>query len=77
MVRESDKIETLIVAWRNVCKHTSQRGLGLKYLITLNNASNLKFYWAMLNSQEDWALLLKFIALKNGVPSKYDIDFSI
>ncbi|CAJ2635999.1 unnamed protein product [Trifolium pratense] len=47
------------VAWKKVCKPYSQGGLGVRSLITLNDASNLKLCWDLFNSQEQWAILLR------------------
>jgi hypothetical protein len=47
------------VAWKKVCKPISEGGLGIRSLRTLNEASNLKLCWDLLNSQDDWAILLK------------------
>jgi hypothetical protein len=37
--------------------------LGIKYLICLNEATNLKFCWYLMKSEEKWALLLGSIAI--------------
>jgi exonuclease III len=47
------------VAWKKVCKPTSEGGLGIRSIITLNEASNLKLCWDLLTSQDQWAVLLK------------------
>jgi hypothetical protein len=47
------------VAWKKVCKSLSEGGLRIISLGTLNEASNLKLCWDLLNSQDQWAILLK------------------
>ncbi|MCH82427.1 ribonuclease H protein, partial [Trifolium medium] len=47
------------VAWKKVCKPYSQGGLGIRSLITLNEASNLKLCWDLFQSQEQWVILLR------------------
>jgi ribonuclease HI len=47
------------VAWKKVCKPFDQGGLGIRSLIALNEASNLKLCWDLLQSQEHWAILLR------------------
>ncbi|GAU35044.1 hypothetical protein TSUD_30100 [Trifolium subterraneum] len=47
------------VAWKKVCKPYSQGGLGLRSLIILNEASNLKLCWDLFNSREQWAIILR------------------
>ncbi|XP_058782945.1 uncharacterized protein LOC131657578 [Vicia villosa] len=53
------------VAWNKVCQPKSHGGLGLRSLITLNNASNLKLGWDLINSEENWACLLRARVLRN------------
>lgn len=40
------------IAWTEVCQPKDYGGLGLRSLITLNEASNLKHGWDMFNSDE-------------------------
>jgi hypothetical protein len=47
------------VGWKKVCKPAAEGGLGIRSIITLNEASNLKLCWDLVNSQDHWALLLK------------------
>lgn len=47
------------VSWKKLCKPYSEGGLGLRSLITLNEATNLKILWDLKNSNEDSALLLR------------------
>ncbi|XP_058783438.1 uncharacterized protein LOC131658122 [Vicia villosa] len=66
-----------IMAWKDVCKLTSQGGLGMRSRVVLNDASDLKFCWDVLNSKEDRAFLLKSIALKNNINVFYHFSSTI
>jgi hypothetical protein len=39
-------------------------GLGLRSLISINEAANLKLCWEFLNANEDWAQILKSRVLR-------------
>lgn len=39
----------------------------MRYLLVVNGASNMKLSWEMLNSNEDWVMLLKARAFRSGV----------
>jgi hypothetical protein len=41
------------VAWKKICKPFSDGGLGLRSLVTLNDATNLKLCWDLFNSMDD------------------------
>jgi len=47
------------VSWSNSCRPLSQGGLGLRSLITLNDAANMKLCLDLKTSKESWACLLK------------------
>ncbi|GAU21095.1 hypothetical protein TSUD_10120 [Trifolium subterraneum] len=47
------------VSWKKLCRPYSEGGLGLRSLMNLNEASKLKLCWDLLNSQEQWAVLIK------------------
>jgi len=49
----------------------------MRFLITLNNASNLKFCWGLLKSQNSSALLLKHRVLRNKRTKKHHIFSSL
>lgn len=63
-----------IMAWKDVCKPISQVSLGIRSRLVLNDASNLKCCWDVLNSKEDHALLPKSIALKNKIHVFYHLS---
>jgi len=49
---------TVIVSWKKVCTDYEEGGLGVKSLIFLNEASNLKLCWDLMHSNEQWSTLL-------------------
>lgn len=59
------KKNLLMVAWNKTCQPYGSGGLGLRSLIRLNEATNLKLGWDMLNSNESWATLLKNRVLRS------------
>jgi hypothetical protein len=52
------KRKLVTVSWKKVCMPYSEGGLGLRSLISLNEASNLKLCWELLHSDESWATIL-------------------
>jgi len=65
------------VAWKKLCRPSSQGGLNLRSLCSLNNATNLKLCWDLLNSDKAWAKLLKDRVLKHGKVIQYHIYSSL
>jgi ribonuclease HI len=53
------KRKLVAVAWSKICKPANKGGLGLRSISSLNKGANLKLCWDMMNSNEDWAVLLK------------------
>lgn len=56
---DSSKRKMVTVAWKKVCLDYEEGGLGVKSLISLNEATNLKCCWSLFNSSEEWASLLR------------------
>jgi len=52
-------------------------GLGLRSLISLNEASNLKFGWELVTSSQSWAIIIRKRAIKNRKSVNYHIFSSI
>lgn len=75
--RDMDKTKLVTMAWKRVCKTINQSGLGLRSLLDLNEASNLKLCWDVMHSKEDWAITLKCRSLRNDAPILYHIYSSI
>jgi hypothetical protein len=65
------------VAWKKVCKPYSQGGLGMRSLVTLNEAANLKLCWDLFNSQEAWALILRSRAFRSRSCINHHIHSSL
>lgn len=74
---DQDKRKLVTVAWKKICRPSSQGGLNLRSLHSLNNASNLKLYWELLNSEKAWAKLLRDRVVKNGKIIQYHIYSSL
>jgi len=45
-----EKRNLVTIAWKKLCRPMDEGGIGLRSLISLNEASNLKIGWDMLNS---------------------------
>jgi len=75
--RDITRRKLVIVAWKKLCKPYSQGGLGIRSLITINAASNLKLCWDMLHSKESWAKLLKSRTIRSGKQINYHIFSSL
>lgn len=60
-----------------ICKPLEEGGLGIRYLIHLNEAYNLKLCWEMESSDTDWAKLLRSRVLKNDRCISYHIFSSL
>jgi hypothetical protein len=60
-----------------VCTPYSKGGLGLRSLIKLNEASNLKLCWDLLHSEASWVKVLTDRVLGNGKPINHHISSSL
>jgi hypothetical protein len=54
-----NKKKLVTVAWKKVCTPLAEGFLGLRSLLRLNEAANLKLCWDLLLFEEDWAIILK------------------
>lgn len=54
----------MIVTWKNCCRDVKDGGLSIRSLRTLNEASDLKQCWSVLNDHEDWARILRIRVFK-------------
>jgi len=61
-----DKRKLVTVAWKKVCADLDEGGLGLRSLICLNQATNMKICWEMLHSEEHWAVILRSRVLRGS-----------
>jgi len=72
-----NKRKMVAVAWKKVCVDYDEGGLGIESLISLNEATNLKMCWDLLQSKEQWAILLRSSVLKNSSCINHHIFSSI
>jgi ribonuclease HI len=47
------------VSWQKLCNTVDEGGLGIRSLSIVNKASNLKQFWELLNSDNQWAEILR------------------
>lgn len=74
---DKDKRKLVTVSWKKLCRPTAQGGLNLRYLQSLNAATNLSLCWNLLNSDKSWAKMLKGRILRNGRVIQHHIYSSI
>jgi len=72
-----DKRKLVTVAWHKICKPFNEGGLGIRSLRAPNEAVNLKVCWDLLQSNEDWAKVLRSRACLDRKPINYHIHSSI
>ncbi|CAJ2667996.1 unnamed protein product [Trifolium pratense] len=65
------------VSWKKVCAPYEEGGLGLRSLISTNEAANLKLCRDLLHSNEDWAAILKSRVLRGQQVIKHHIFSSL
>jgi len=73
-----NKRKMVTVSWKKVCTSYEEGGLGIKSLISLNNATNLKLCLALFNSDEHtisskFTLVKKFITHTNQNLHKHNV----
>jgi len=64
-------------AWKTICTPLEEGGLGIRSLSKLNEASNLKLCWKMLESDNHWASLFRSRVLRNNNFIGYHIFSSV
>jgi len=67
----------VIVAWNKVCRPFKEGGLGIKNLSDINEAGNLKVCWDIMQSDLQWAQLLRSRVLRNKKPINYHVSSSV
>lgn len=65
------------VSWFKVCKPIKEGGLGIRNLSDINEAGNLKNCWDILQSDLQWAQLVRSRVIRNNNPIRYHILSSI
>jgi len=71
------KRKLIIVAWKKICTGYDEGGLGLKSLICMNEATNLKMCWNILQSDEQWANIIRFRVIRDDKCIKHHLSSSI
>ena len=71
------KRKLVLVAWKKVCRPYDQGGLGLRSILNLNSAANMKLCWNMLHSKVTWSKLLYSRVIRNCKVINYHIFSSI
>lgn len=62
----SNQRKMVMIAWKKVCQPKASGGLGIRFLICLNETDNLKLCWEFLNSNEYWATILRSKVLRQN-----------
>ncbi|GAU16832.1 hypothetical protein TSUD_367790 [Trifolium subterraneum] len=65
------------MAWHRVYTPLNEGGLGIRSLSKLNEATNLKLCWELVQSNLQWAKFLRHRVLKGSSPISYHIFSSI
>jgi hypothetical protein len=63
---DSTKRKLVVVSWKKMCRPYDEGGLGIRSLVKLNEASNLKMCWNLANSDENWAIALRSKTIREG-----------
>jgi len=71
------KRKLVTVSWKKTCKTFAEGGLGLRSLTTLNDSTNLKLCWDLLNFKEDWDILIRSKVLRGRRVISHHIYSSI
>ncbi|CAK8532606.1 unnamed protein product [Lathyrus sativus] len=72
-----DKRKLVIVAWHKCYQPFAEGGLGIRSLLFLNDASNLKLCWDMLNLKDQWAAIIRQSVMRGGRHINYIIFYSL
>jgi len=65
------------VAWKKVCATFEEGGLNVRSLIALNEATNIKLCWDLLQSQEYWAQMIRSRVLRGNNCIRHHVFSSI
>jgi len=72
-----EKRKLVTVAWHKCCLPYSEGGLGMRSISVLNDASNLKMCWDLINSDDQWAKLLKQRVIRGNRCIRHHISSSL
>jgi len=65
------------VAWQKMCKPFKEGGLGIRSLANINEAGNLKNCWEILQSDLQWAKLVRSRVLRSNKPIRHFVSSSV
>jgi len=65
------------VSWHKVCKSFKEGGLGIRNLADVNEAGNLKICWEIMQSDLQWAQLVRSRVLRNNKPIRHYVSSSV
>jgi ribonuclease HI len=71
------KKKLVTVSWKKVCAPLEEGGLGIRSLVSLNAASNMKTCWELIQSDEQWAIVLRSRVLRSNSCIHHHIYSSI
>jgi len=72
-----NKRKLVTVAWKKVCATFEEGGLNVRSLIALNEATNIKLCWDLLQSQEQWAQMIRSRVLRGNNCIRHHVFSSI
>jgi hypothetical protein len=71
------KRKMVTVTWRKICADYDEGVLGIKSLICFNEATNLKMCWNLMQSDEQWANIIRSRAIRDHRCITHHISSSI
>jgi len=74
---DTDRRKLVTVSWKKLCRPYSQGRINIRSLKNLNQATNLKLCWNLLNSQSSWAKLLRDRTIRGKKSIQHHIYSSI
>lgn len=75
--RDIHNRKLFMASWKKTCQSFLNDGLGLRSLVRLNEAKNLRLMWNLRTSKESWKILLKNRFIKRNKIIKYHIYSTI
>jgi len=72
-----NKRKLVTVALKKVCANFEKGGLNVRSLIALNEATNIKLCWDLLQSQEQWAQIIRSRVLRGNNCIRHHVFSSI
>lgn len=66
-------VPTITIFWKKIWRPYAKEALNIRSFVSLNNATNSKYYWNFLNSHKSWGILLKDRVFINKSTIKHHI----